>query len=98
MAELSEERIAKNNATFREANEKIRARAEEYEPPMESLPFICECASEDCTQIVRLSVAQYADVRSHPKHFLTAVGHEKIEMPAAHVFARRDGYVVVEKD
>ena len=98
MIGLSEERIAKNNATFREANEKIRARAEEYGPPMERLPFICECASEDCVRIVRLSSAEYAAVRSNPAHFLTAVGHEAAEEPVGHVVSREDGYMVVAKD
>jgi hypothetical protein len=98
MADLSEERIAKNNATFRDANEKIRARAEEYDSPMERLPFICECASEDCVEIVRLSPAEYASVRSDPAHFLTAVGHEAAEEPVGHVVSREDGYVVVAKD
>jgi hypothetical protein len=98
MPDLSEERIAKNNETFREANEKIRARADEYDPPMERFPFICECASEDCMQIVRLTSDQYAAVRANPAHFLTAVGHEGVEEPVGRVFSREDGYLVVEKD
>jgi hypothetical protein len=98
MTDLSEERIAKNNATFREANEKIRARATEYDPPMERLPFICECASEECVQIIRLTSAEYAAVRANPAHFLTAEGHEKAEEPPGHVVSREDGYVVVEKE
>lgn len=98
MADVSEERIARNNATFREANERIRARAEEYGPPMQRLPFICECASEECMRIVRLTTAEYASVRSNPAHFLTAVGHETAEEPIGHVVSREDGYMVVAKD
>jgi hypothetical protein len=39
------ERIVRNNYTFREANEKIRARADEYDAPIERIPFLCECPS-----------------------------------------------------
>jgi hypothetical protein len=97
MADLSEERIAKNNATFRDANEKIRARVGEYDPPMERLPFICECASEQCTEIVRLTPAEYAGVREHPTHFFTAIGHEGVEAPVGEVVSHEEGYVVVNK-
>jgi hypothetical protein len=97
MPDLGEERIAKNNAMFREANEKIRARVDEYDPPMERLPFICECASEECTEIVRLTTAEYAGIRAHPTHFFTAIGHESAEEPLGEVISHEDGYVVVNK-
>jgi len=66
VAESVQERIAKNNAIFREANERIRARADEYEPPMERFPFICECAAPDCMQIIRLMPGEYGAVRANP--------------------------------
>jgi hypothetical protein len=47
--------------------------------------------------IVQLTRAEYATVREHPRHFITAVGHEEAEKPAAEVVARNDGYVIVEK-
>ena len=43
-----EERIARNDSTFRDANEKIAKAAGEYEL-VEEVPFICECATESCT-------------------------------------------------
>ena len=52
-----EERIARNDSTFRDANEKIAAAAGKYEL-VEKVPFICECATESCTLIVRLSLAE----------------------------------------
>jgi hypothetical protein len=91
------ERIAKNNAIFREANQKIRAKADQHDAPMERIPFLCECAREDCTQIVRLTLEQYTDVRSHPAHFLTAVGHEGAEEPLGQLVSKGDGYHIIEK-
>jgi hypothetical protein len=98
MGDSIQERIAKNNFTFREANEKIRAKADAYDAPLERVPFLCECANPGCTEIVRLTLAEYGDIRADSTHFLTAPGHEQAEEPVGRVVDRRDGYVVVEKN
>lgn len=49
MTDLSAERIAQNDATFRAANEKIAASAEDYDLAGQ-VPFICECAEAGCTK------------------------------------------------
>jgi hypothetical protein len=94
---LTEERIRHNNGVFREANERIKSAAEKYDHQLDRIPFLCECPVEDCVKVVRLTEEQYADVRSNPRHFMTAVGHEAAEAPVGRVFARNNGYVVVEK-
>ena len=98
MSDTTDARIVKNNLTFREANERIRAKAEEYDAPLERIPFICECPRDDCVQIVRLTISEYGDVRAKPAHFFTAPGHEDAEESVATVVGYKDGYVVVEKD
>lgn len=98
MRDTTEERIVDNNLTFRQANERIRAKAEEYEAPLELIPFLCECPRPDCVQVVRLTIPQYAAVRANPAHFFTAPGHEDAEAPVGRVVANEDGYVLVEKD
>ncbi len=92
------ERIVRNNYTFREANEQIRARADEYDAPIERIPFLCECPVSSCTEVLRLTMAEYSDVRAHPDHFFTVPGHEQADAAVGHVVSREDGYVVVEKD
>jgi hypothetical protein len=92
-----EERIVKNNATFREANEKIRAKVNAYRPEMEQIPFLCECPRLDCVEIVRLTLDEYAALRAEGNHFMTANGHEEYERPVGEVVSRGDRYVVVEK-
>jgi hypothetical protein len=92
------ERIAENNAAFREANDKIRDRANEYRPEMERIPFLCECARPDCVEIVRMTLAEYGELRSDSNRFMTAVGHETAEKPLGQVVSRPEGYVIVEKD
>lgn len=91
-------RIVKNNYTFREANEQIRARAEEYDAPIERIPFLCECPVPSCTEVLRLTVVEYSDVRANPAHFFTVPGHEQADAAVGHVVSRENGYVVVEKD
>lgn len=91
------ERIARNNQTFREANEKIRERVDVLHPPTDRIPFLCECPTEDCTEVVRLTLDEYANVRADADHYLTKPGHEDAERPVGEVVARKNGYVVVEK-
>lgn len=73
-----EERIARNDSTFREANEKIARAATEYER-VGQVPFICECATESCTVIVKLSLAEYEEVRSVATRFFVLPGHQASE-------------------
>jgi hypothetical protein len=62
MDRLMEERIAKNDATFRDANERIGAAAEAY-GVVTPVPFICECADPTCSKIVPLELEQYEEIR-----------------------------------
>jgi hypothetical protein len=88
----------KNNQIFRAANERIRAKAEEYDSPLERIPFICECAREDCVQIVRLTASEYAAVRANPRQYFTAPGHEVDEHDVGRAVTHEQGYVIVEQD
>ena len=91
-----QEVIARNDATFRAANERIRDVAEEQEMT-ELVPFICECAAEECTEIVRLSLDEYAAVRKEPTHFVNALGHHVAARGAAEIVDENDRYAVVQK-
>jgi hypothetical protein len=95
--DLTVERIQRNNAVFREANERIHESAQTYAHDLEHIPFLCECPVEDCVEIVPLTEDQYNAVRANPTHYMTAVGHEVSEAPVGTVVSRNDGYVVVEK-
>jgi hypothetical protein len=88
-------RVAENDARFREANERISAAAERAD--LEPIPFICECANPRCRAILRLTRAEYEDVRASGRRFLSLPGHEAAAMGWERVVDRRDGYFVVEK-
>jgi hypothetical protein len=96
-AGLSAERIGRNDAIFREANEgiiKIAAAGEELQQP---LPVICECADPACRDIILMTPAEYGAVRSDPRLFLNVPGHESASQGWGQVVERHDDYVVVEK-
>src|SRR3954451_14002709 len=96
MDELSQERVARNDATFRSANERIAESAVEYEMG-ERIPFICECADPECTQIVQLSLHEYEAVREHSRHFLNVPGQQVASGPVGQLVADKKDFLVVEK-
>lgn len=92
------ERVGRNDATFRKANEEIRAFAASiHVDDARQLPFLCECADLECTAIVRLTAEEYEAIRSHPRTFVNVRGHERNALGWARVVDELDRYTVVEK-
>ena len=91
-----EMRVARNNAIFRDANERILASARAH-GVSERLPVICECADPACTTILTVPVADYERVRGNPRWFLDAPGHQASAAGHAVVVEENEGFVVVEK-
>jgi hypothetical protein len=95
---FSMERIVRNDAIFREANEGIREAAEEHlTDGDEQVPFVCECADENCRDFVQMTLAEYQLIRSDPRLFVNVAGHQASAHGWAEAVASRDGHVVVEK-
>jgi hypothetical protein len=92
--QLTAERVAQNQARFREANERIEQAALEYDVDG-GLPFICECSDPNCVEILRLKLADYESIRATSTHFIHAPRHHREGW--GNVIERRDGYEVVEK-
>jgi hypothetical protein len=95
MTEAHEERMAKNEATFRVLNENILSLASGLggDAPFE---FICECSTAGCFERLSLTLKQYERVRADGTHFLVAPGHEDIEVEQ--VVTALDEFSIVEKD
>ena len=97
VSEGSAERVAANEATFRDANERIRDRADELDFP-DPVPFLCECGEPGCREIVRLTLVEYERVRRNGgTHFFVLPGHDEIDGENGRVQDRNDRFVVVEK-
>lgn len=96
--DLTAERVAKNDARFRQSNEELATVAAELGMGREELlPFLCECADMSCTQILQLSAAEYESVRQSPVRFINARGHEASAHGWAQVVDEFDRYAIVEK-
>jgi hypothetical protein len=92
----TQERLARNEATFREANERIEEEAEANELTERPIPFICECADPSCVAVLLLTLAEYRRVRSDARRFIVAPGHEA-GLSESEPIEHRDGFDVVEK-
>jgi hypothetical protein len=95
-AGLSAERIARNDAIVREANERISevAEADGFEDPV---PFVCECADPGCRELIQMTLQEYGAIRQDPRTFLNVPGHEVAAQGWAQVVEAHDRYVVVKK-
>lgn len=71
----SEERAARNETMFRDANERIAERRAELNAVEGRTPFLCECEDEACSELVRLTAAEYERVRAEPEQFVIVAGH-----------------------
>jgi hypothetical protein len=87
----SEERVARNEALFREFNERVEGLAGDSP----RIDFVCECGDLDCLERLALTRTSYEQVRSDPRRFVVAPGHENVEMER--VVTRLEDHVVVEK-
>jgi hypothetical protein len=90
------EQVARNDAIYREANERIESAAEEYEVAG-PIPFICECADPKCRDVVLLTMPEYEEIRANPTHFVNLPGHERLAADHVETVRRAPGYLVVEK-
>jgi hypothetical protein len=92
------EKIAQNNATFREANDGIEAVAIEHHfDRNQRVPFICECSDARCFEIVSVTLDEYEYVRSNGRWFVHAIGHEEAVDGAVVTVECHTDFVVVEK-
>src|SRR6185437_13065722 len=57
-----QERIARNEATFRRINEDIE-RGRDCDDDTTLVGFVCECGSVDCGRLIELTPAEYEQVR-----------------------------------
>ena len=82
---------ARNQALWREVNERIRLVAE----TSGDMEFLCECADLGCTETIKLSLGEYEHIRSSSVRFPIAVGHDFPEFE--NVVEENKRYAVVQK-
>lgn len=92
-----EQRIARNEALFRDLNERLKEITESLTAADSNgfLELFCECGSVDCMAKIRVPADSYERVRAVSERFLIAPGHDIPEVEG--VVDRMDGYWLVEK-
>jgi len=88
-------RIGRNEAVFREVNERIEQVTESLHATSEVLGILCECGDDSCTAQIDVSVAEYERVRSDSALFFVCPGHEIPDVED--VVEHHDEYDVVRK-
>jgi hypothetical protein len=68
-----ENRIARNEALFREVNERVQEVSSHSSNGR--IDFLCECGDETCTESISLSQGEYEQLRSDPLTFGVKPGH-----------------------
>jgi hypothetical protein len=90
----SAEQRAKNESTFREANEKLEDRVVELSLTEERTPYLCECDDPRCTEIIRLTIPEYESVRGNPRQFVVTLEHDSLP---DRVVEEHEGFTVIQK-
>jgi anti-sigma B factor antagonist len=93
-AKTSEERIARNQALFREVNERIEE-VHDDRGRGAAVEFLCECADSSCLEAIPLTLQEYEAIRERSDRFVVADGHMTARIER--VVARHGAAQVVEK-
>jgi hypothetical protein len=94
-----EERLAGNEALFREVNERVAGVAEAFidvERTADPVEFSCECGRATCAEQIAMSLTAYEEVRAVPTRFAVVPGHEVPDIER--VVERNPAYLVIEKE
>ena len=90
------DRLARNESLFRSINEDLERGLHTVRLDDRELSgFVCECSRRDCSDLVHIELAQYEEIRSDPRRFLVAPGHELIEVED--VVAGGENFRIVQK-
>jgi hypothetical protein len=91
-----EERVAKNEATYRAANRELeRVARQAGEAADDPLEVVCECGQPSCSAVVTLTIGEYDDAHRERDRFVVVPDH--VDADLERVVREADGYVVVDK-
>jgi hypothetical protein len=92
---VDETRLARNEALYREVNERVADVGDQFQAVETPLGFTCECGAADCAELIGMTLAEYEAIRAEPTRFFVIPGHERPEIES--VVERHGAYLVVEK-
>ena len=86
-------RAAKNEALFRDVNERIKDLALAQLGDWSDV--LCECSDPDCAATIQVTIGEYEAVRANGTSFALVAGHE--DPSIERVVDRNERFIVVEK-
>lgn len=95
MADERTLRVARNESRFRDINEALRRDLDHLPHRPELVPFVCECGTSTCSDIIEVTFAEYEQVRASSRRFLVFPDHNLPEYED--VVEEHDPYFVVQK-
>jgi hypothetical protein len=94
-SEWRRKRIAKNETSFRDINERLEAGLKQVQHRPALVEFVCECGNRNCEDHIRMTIEEYEAVRRDSRRFAVVPGHVLPE--TERIVASRGDYDVVEK-
>jgi hypothetical protein len=91
----SQLRAARNQALFRQINERLVSVNEAFVALTGTFAIACECADRECIETIDIRPEEYVAVRTDPRHFAVLPGH--VYLDVERVVRTTDTYAVVEK-
>ena len=97
---MREDRIARNEALFRELNDRVHELQEDLSAhgvaeTQELGEYFCECGLDDCVAKIEITQAEYEAVRASPIRF--AVKPEHLIADVERIVAQNERFALVEK-
>ena len=90
-------RLARNQALYREVNERVQAINEAFDNLLPLGDWICECANPECSERLSLTHEEYETLRADGSRFAVAPDEAHLFPEVENVTERHDRYWVVEK-
>ena len=92
-----ERRVGKNEALFREVNERVNEINQVHELSGVLTDWMCECADETCTDRLTMTGEEYERLRQNPTHFAVLSSQDHFVVDVERVVERNARYWIVEK-
>jgi hypothetical protein len=92
-----QQRAAKNQSLFREVNERVKDLNDSFHVFTSISDWVCECANDDCFELIEMSAREYENVRRTASRFFVFPSEQHVWPEAENVVERFANYWIVEK-
>jgi hypothetical protein len=93
--ESNRSRRGRNETRFRELNEALEYESLRERDAGAAFEIVCECAREECSEMIEITFIAYEAVRAQPTLFVLV--HDHLDTELEQLVSRTDGYDVVGK-